>query len=143
MAAEARLVLAVGLGAALGSVARYLCSLGMVHLLGPGFPWGTLTVNLLGSLLIGLYATLTEPGGRVAASPARLQFVLTGFCGGFTTFSVFSLETLLLFEQRSFVSAGFYVGLSLLLWLLAVLTGHRIGTCMNRPKNERPGTSTN
>jgi fluoride exporter len=143
MASEARLVLAVGLGAALGSVARYLCSLGMVHLLGAGFPWGTLTVNVLGSLLIGLYASLTEPGGRVAASPARLQFVLTGFCGGFTTFSIFSLETLLLLQQQSFGRAGFYVGLSLFLWLVAVWIGHRIGARMNRSKGERPQPSAN
>jgi fluoride exporter len=132
MTREARLLLAVGLGSALGSVARYLGSLGMLHLLGPSFPWGTLTVNVLGSLLIGLYATLAEPGGRLTPSPATRQFVLAGFCGGFTTFSIFSLETLLLVATGDLPLAGLNVGASVILWLLAVWIGHRIACRMNR-----------
>jgi fluoride exporter len=93
---------AVGVGSALGALARYLCTLAMVALLGPAFPWGTLAVNVLGSFLIGLYATVTEPDGRLRASPAQRQFVIAGFCGGFTTFSIFSLETLLLVERQAF-----------------------------------------
>lgn len=134
MARQSRLFLAVGLGASLGSVARYLGSLGMLHLLGSGFAWGTLTVNVLGSLLIGLYSTLTEPDGRLMASPATRQFVLAGFCGGFTTFSIFSLETLLLFERGAAVLAGINVAASVMLWLLAVWIGHLIGVRMNRLK---------
>jgi CrcB protein len=76
-----------------------MVSVGMVQLLGPGFAWGTLTVNVAWSFLIWLYATLTEPDGRPMAGPAARQFVLAGFCGGFTTFSIFSLENLLLAES--------------------------------------------
>jgi CrcB protein len=134
MAPQSRLFVAVGLGASLGSVARYLSSLGTLHLLGPGFAWGTLTVNVLGSLLIGLYSTLTEPDGRLMASPVTRQFVLAGFCGGFTTFSIFSLETLLLVERGAFALAGVNVAVSVILWLLAVWLGYRIGVRMNRLK---------
>ncbi|MDP2412060.1 MAG: CrcB family protein [Pseudolabrys sp.] len=134
MTAQSRLFLAVGLGAALGSVARYLCSIGMQVMLGTGFAWGTLTVNVLGSFLIGLYATLTEPDGRLMASAATRQFVLSGFCGGFTTFSIFSLETLLLVERGAFALAAINVAASVILWLLAVWVGYRIGVHINRLK---------
>lgn len=134
MSSQGRLFVAVGLGAMLGSVARSLVSLGLLHLLGPGFGWGTLAVNVIGSLLIGLYATLTEPDGRVFASPARRQFVLAGFCGGFTTFSIFSLETLLLLERQAYAVATLNVGGSALLWLVAVWLGHLIGVRLNRLK---------
>ena len=134
MAPQSRLFVAVGLGASLGSVARYLGSLGALHLLGPGFAWGTLAVNVLGSFLIGLYSTLTEPDGRLMASPATRQFVLAGFCGGFTTFSIFSLETLLLVERGAFALAAINVAVSVILWLLAVWLGYRIGVRMNRLK---------
>ena len=134
MAPQSRLFVAVGLGSALGSAARYLASLGTLHLLGPGFAWGTLAVNVLGSFLIGFYSTLTEPDGRLMASPATRQFVLAGFCGGFTTFSIFSLETLLLVERGAFALAGVNVAVSVILWLLAVWLGYRIGVRMNRLK---------
>lgn len=133
-----RLFLAVGLGASLGSVARGLTSTAMIDLLGPGFAWGTLTVNVLGSFLIGLYATLTEPDGRLMASPVMRQFVLTGFCGGFTTFSIFSLETLLLLERGSYMLAGISITASIILWLLAVWAGYRIGAHANRLKGVAP-----
>lgn len=134
MKTEARLILAVGLGAMIGSVARNLVSVGLFYLLGPGFGWGTLAVNVLGSVLIGLYATLTEPDGRVFVTPARRQFVLAGFCGGFTTFSIFSLETLLLVERQAFTLAAINVGGSVILWLLAVWIGYRLGAHLNRLK---------
>jgi fluoride exporter len=100
VAASTRLYAAVAAGSALGALARFLCSLALTGLLGPAFPWGTLAVNGLGSFLIGLYATVSEPGGRLRAGPAWRHFVIAGFCGGFTTFSIFSLETLLLVEAR-------------------------------------------
>ena len=134
MSGPARLYLAVALGGMLGSLARSLVSLGFVQLLGPAFPWGTLAVNVAGSLLIGLYATLTEPGGRVFTTPARRQFVLAGFCGGFTTFSIFSLETVLLVERGTPDLAALYLGASLALWLPAVWIGHRLARRLNRLK---------
>lgn len=129
-----RLYLAVGLGSAIGSGARVATSFAMQQFLGHGFAWGTLTVNVLGSFLIGLYATLTEPDGRLMASPATRQFVLAGFCGGFTTFSIFSLETLFLVEAGAFGRAGLNIGLSIALWLLAVWIGYRLGVRLNRLK---------
>jgi fluoride exporter len=137
MAGQSRNFLAVGLGASLGSVARYLVSLGMLHLFGPSFAWGTLSVNVLGSFVIGLYATLTEPDGRLLASPVARQFVLAGFCGGFTTFSIFSLETLLLAERGAVALAGINVAISVILWLLAVWIGYRIGMRVNRLSRSR------
>lgn len=134
MTTQRRLFLAVGLGGMLGSVARALVSIALLHLMGPGFAWGTLAVNVAGSFLIGLYATLTEPGGRIFTTPARRQFVLAGFCGGFTTFSIFSLETLLLAEQGAFGLAALNLGVSILLWLLAVWVGYRVGQSLNRLK---------
>ncbi|HEX9718940.1 MAG TPA: fluoride efflux transporter CrcB [Ramlibacter sp.] len=121
-------------GSALGALARYLCSVAAVALLGPAFPWGTLTVNVLGSFLIGLYASLSEPDGRLLASPAQRQFVMAGFCGGFTTFSIFSLETLLLVDRQEFHLAAIYVTVSVALWLASVWIGYRIGSKMNRLK---------
>ena len=132
MGSEARLYVAVGLGAALGSAARVAISLGLLELLGAGFAWGTLTVNVLGSFLIGLYATLTEPDGRLLARPATRQFVLTGFCGGLTTFSIFSLETLFFVVEERLDLAALYVGVSIVLWLVAVWLGYRLGVRLNR-----------
>ena len=132
--ATRRIYLAVAGGAALGSSARYLASLGMLAWLGAGFAWGTLLVNVLGSLLIGLYATMTEPDGRLNHPPVIRQFVLVGFCGGFTTFSIFSLETLLFLERGAVALAGLNVAGSPLLWLAAVWIGHRIGLRVNHLK---------
>ena len=134
MRAQTRLLLAVGFGAMLGSIARSLVSVGLLQVLGPGYGWGTLTVNVAGSLLIGLYATLTEPDGRIFVSPARRQFVLAGFCGGFTTFSIFSLETMLLVERQAFGLAAINVAGSVVLWLVAVWCGYRLGVRLNRLK---------
>jgi CrcB protein len=132
LSTRAALYIAVGLGSGLGAAARYLCSLGAGAALGAEFPWGTLIVNVLGSFVIGFYATLTEPGGRLFPDPAMRHFVLTGFCGGFTTFSIFSLETLRLAQTKSLFFAGTNVGGSLILWLFAVWTGHAIAQSIGR-----------
>ena len=80
----------VAIGGALGSVARYWCSGVVARWFGESFPWGTLVVNVIGSFIIGLFATLTAPEGRwFVASEARV-FVMAGLCGGYTTFSSFS-----------------------------------------------------
>ncbi|MEA2117088.1 fluoride efflux transporter CrcB [Halovibrio sp. HP20-50] len=117
--------LAVGLGSGLGSALRYWVSLGMLAALGSYFPWGTLLVNVLGSCLIGWLATL---GAHYAQGHlVRLQpLLVAGFCGGFTTFSLFSLETLHLFQEDHFALAFLYVATSVPLWLAAALCGQRI-----------------
>lgn len=126
--------LAVGVGSGIGAAARHVASLAALATFGPAFPWGTLTVNVAGSFVIGLYATLTGPGGRLHAAPALRQFVLAGFCGGFTTFSIFSLETLRLARDGRVALAGAYVLLSALLWLVAVWLGYLLGRHLNRLK---------
>jgi fluoride exporter len=132
MAPRIRLFLAIAVGGALGSVARHLCALAGLVLLGPDFPFGTLGVNVAGSFLIGLYATLTGPDGRVFVTPAMRQGVMGGFCGGFTTFSVFSLESIRLLEAGQWGLAAGYVAISAATWLPAVWLGHRLAQRMNR-----------
>ena len=129
MTARATLVLylAVAFGSLLGGVLRAAVSLAALAWLGDGFPWATLAVNLLGSLAIGCYAALTGPAGRYSVSLRQRQFVMAGFCGGFTTFSAFSLETLQLLQGQRMAAAGLYIGLSVATWLAAVWLGDRLG----------------
>jgi len=103
-----------------------------VALCGPGFPWGTIIVNLLGSFIIGGFATLTGPDGRVYVAPFGRQFVMVGFCGGYTTFSAFSLETLQLLQAARPFAAAANVALSLALGLLAIWLGHALAQRVNR-----------
>lgn len=91
------------LGGALGSAARYLTVLWMAARLGPTFPWGTLTVNVAGSFLIGVIATLADERGSIG--PQARVLLVVGFLGGFTTFSSFSLETLRLAEGQELLHA--------------------------------------
>src|SRR5262249_61126508 len=77
-------------------MARYWCSGVAARLIGETFPWGTMIVNIIGSFIIGFFATLTGPDGRVFADTLTRQFVMIGLCGGYTTFSSFSLQTLAL-----------------------------------------------
>ncbi|MCP1337681.1 fluoride efflux transporter FluC [Futiania mangrovi] len=114
---------AIAAGAALGAVARA----GLGAALGGGLLAGTLAANVLGSVAIGLFAGLTVPGGRYEPSPVARQFVITGLCGGFTTFSIFSLEALeMLISGRAGLAAG-AVALSVALWLGGVWAGFRLG----------------
>lgn len=123
---------AVGIGAAIGGTARAGASIASVALWGPHFPVGTLFVNVLGSFLIGFYATLTGPNGRVFASPLQRQFFMAGICGGLTTFSIFSIETLLLAQRGKMLAAGANIGISVVAWLVAVWVGHRLAMRLNR-----------
>lgn len=111
-------------GSALGGGARYWCSGFVANHFGETFPWGTILVNILGSFVIGFVATFTGPDGRVLASGEIRQFVMVGLCGGYTTFSSFSLQTLNLVREGEILRAGANIGLSLLLCLLAVWIGH-------------------
>jgi CrcB protein len=113
----------IALGGALGSMARYGCSGLVARWFGETFPWGTLAINVVGSLVIGFFATLTGPDGRVVASPDARQFVMVGICGGYTTFSSFSLQTLNLARGGDMFGAGANVVASVVLCLLAVWIG--------------------
>ncbi len=122
----------IALGSALGGVARYWVSGLVARTIGETFPWGTLTVNVTGSFLIGLFAALSGPDGRLlVASPAR-QFVMLGLFGGFTTFSSFSLQTLSLVQDGEWLAAGTNVGASLVLCLVGVWLGYALGVAINR-----------
>ena len=88
------MIMLVAAGGAIGSVLRYLAGLVAVAAWGDAFPWGTVLINVAGSFVIGLFAAATLEGGMLPASPALRAFVMVGLCGGFTTFSSFSLQTL-------------------------------------------------
>jgi len=124
----------IALGSALGGVARYWCSGVAARLFGETFPWGTLFVNVTGSFIIGFFATLTGPDGRIFASSTMRQFVMLGILGGFTTFSSFSLQTLNLAQDGEWLQAGGNIASSVVLCLLAVWLGHLLAHSLNAMK---------
>jgi len=95
----------IAAGSALGGAFRYWCSGVAARLIGETFPWGTLLINILGSFVIGVFFTLTGPDGRLLVSPNIRQFVMVGLCGGYTTFSSFSLQTLNLIRDGEILTA--------------------------------------
>jgi CrcB protein len=114
----------ITVGSALGGIARYWCSTVVANVSGSAFPWGTLVVNVLGSFIIGYFGTLTGPEGRLYVPFEYRLFVMTGFCGGYTTFSSFSLQTLGLMQGAEWGLAAANVAASVALCLLAVWLGH-------------------
>ena len=114
-----RNLLLVALGGAVGSVGRYLVSKWMEG----SFPWGTLTVNIVGCLLIGLLTGLVAKG---TLSPEMKLLLVTGFCGGFTTFSTFANESFSMMKAGDAVLAAIYIGLSVAIGILAVYIGMQI-----------------
>jgi fluoride exporter len=120
------------LGSALGGVLRYWCSGLIARWFGETFPWGTLVVNVAGSLLIGLIATLSAPDGRLLIGTLTRQFIMLGVLGGFTTFSSFSLQTLLLLREGDWMRAGGNVVGSVALCMLAVWLGHLAAASLNQ-----------
>ena len=116
-----RTVWAIALGAAVGGVARYYLSTAVQHRLGATFPWGTLLINVSGSLLLGFiirYALATP-----SMSLELRALLTTGFCGGYTTFSTFSYETMALLEDGEWARAGVYITASVILSLIATFLG--------------------
>jgi fluoride exporter len=122
----------VFLGGAIGSVARLWLSVQVGLLTGLGFPWGTILVNIIGSLVIGFVATVTGPNGRVVVPIDAQAFVMVGLCGGFTTFSAFSLQTLELARDGRLLQAAANILLSVVLCLTAVALGHWLATLFGR-----------
>jgi fluoride exporter len=118
-----KLYAAVMIGGAIGSALRYAISAWIAEAMHSTFPWGTLTVNVLGSLVIGLFAGLTGPDGPLLVSPVGRAFVTIGILGGFTTFSSFSLQTMLLLQDGQWISAVGNVLSSVVLCLLAAGAG--------------------
>jgi CrcB protein len=126
--------LLIALGGALGSVARYALSGVVAQHFGETFPWGTLVINITGSFVIGFFSTLTGPDGRWFVSSEARQFFMVGICGGYTTFSAFSLQTLSLARDGEWLRAGGYIAGSVVFCLVAVWLGHIAAATINSLK---------
>jgi fluoride exporter len=123
----------LGLGGALGTIARFWVN-GVVSRYFETFPMGTLIINVTGSFAIGFFAALTAPEGRFLVSPNFRQFFMIGICGGYTTFSSFSLQTLNLAREGEWLYAGANAVLSFVLCMVAVWLGFWAAAFLNATK---------
>ena len=121
----------IAFGGALGSVVRFAAANALTQRFGAAM-WGTLFVNVTGSFLIGVFAGLSTTGGRLAGADSFRQFLIIGVCGGYTTFSAFSVQTLDLIRDGHLLTAGGNVLLSVTLCLIAVWLGHLLGVAASR-----------
>jgi CrcB protein len=121
----------IAIGGALGTTARYWLSGVVARSVGETFPWGTLVINVTGSFVIGFFGALTGPDGRLFIGSTARQFVMIGMCGGYTTFSSFSLQTLNLMNDGEWLRAGANIGLSVLLCMIAVWIGVVLASLIN------------
>lgn len=128
-------------GGALGTLARYLLSV-LAQPVSRDLPWGTILINVAGSFVIGFFGTLSFAQGRYPLSEGARLFVMVGICGGFTTFSSFSLQTLELMRAGAMLRAGLNIALSVLLCLAAVAIGHALATHLNGGRAEIARIST-
>lgn len=124
----------VALGGAIGSVGRFWLSSIIANRFGGTFPWGTIIVNITGCLVIGFFNTLTGTEGRWLVSPAARTFFMIGICGGYTTFSSFSLQTLNLANDGEWLYAGANILFSVVLCLFGVWLGHTLAVYLNLMK---------
>ena len=126
----------VALGGALGSVSRYWLSGLVASRFGETFPWGTLAINVTGSFIIGIFAAMAIPEGRLDPQSRAFttQFLMIGVCGGYTTFSSFSLQTLNLLRDREWLYAGGNILLSVVLCMAAVWLGFLLGSTFGSMK---------
>ena len=115
------MILAVAAGGAIGATGRFLVGRLMFNIMGPGFPWGTFTVNALGSFLIGLLVELLAI--RMNLAHEWQGFIVIGILGGFTTFSSFSLEVGLMLERDQFATAAIYIFGTMLVGIVAIFGG--------------------
>jgi CrcB protein len=127
----------IAIGSALGGMARYACSRGVALRYGETFPWGTLLVNVSGSFVIGMIAAATGPDSRFVVSPNVRNFMMVGLCGGYTTFSSFSLQTLELIRNRDFGEAIGNVVLSVIACMAAVALGYIVGSALGTARLNR------
>lgn len=118
--------LLVALGGAIGSLARWWVSLALAQSTGPGFPWGTLLANVSGCLVIGFLAGWAGPNGRLVESDDVRNFAMVGFCGGYTTFSAFGLQTVEMLQAGDLARAGANVAGSVALCLVATWAGYAL-----------------
>lgn len=116
-----RLILLIGIGGFIGTIARYLSQQLVYRFYPATFPMGTLAVNVIGCLLIGMIYVLSEKGNLL--SPEWRLFLTTGICGGFTTFSTFSYESVQLLNDGEYSSLSMYVVTSVVLGILATIFG--------------------
>lgn len=126
--------LTIALGGAIGSVMRFWFSGLIARVWGETFPWGTIIVNITGCFVIGLFFTVTGSEGRVLVAPLWRQFFMIGICGGYTTFSSFSLQTLNLANDGQWLRAGANVVISVIACLVAVWLGHMLALQINSTK---------
>lgn len=126
----------IAIGSALGGMARHWCTMVATALVGAAFPWGTLFINILGSFVIGFFFAITGPDGRLDVPLDMRLFVMTGICGGYTTFSAFSLQTLSLFQDGAWLRGGAYIAASVVLCLIAVWAGYALAMVINGPAAE-------
>lgn len=124
--------LLIAVGGALGSVARHWLSNFITVRMDSPFPWGTFWVNVSGCLAIGFFATISGPSWRNFSSNEGRLFFMTGICGGFTTFSAFSLQTLNLLRLGDWPRAAAYIVASVLVCLFSVWLGHLVATHFNQ-----------
>jgi fluoride exporter len=124
--------LCVAFGAAIGGSARYAVSGIVANWMGATFPWGTLLINISGSFVIGIFNTLTAPDGILLVPTNFRILVMVGVCGGYTTFSSFSLESLNLMRNGEWLSAGSYILASVVCCLIGVWLGHVAAIELNR-----------
>ncbi len=120
----------IAVGGAAGSVARYWLAVWALPI-SRQLPWGTIGINVAGSFVIGFFGTLTLGSGRYPAPESARLLVMVGFCGGFTTFSSFSLQTLDLLRDGAWGRAMANIGVSVLLCLAAVAAGHGLASHLN------------
>ena len=124
----------IAVGSALGGVARFWCSGVAARFMGETFPWGTIIVNVVGCFIIGFFATITGPDGRVFSDTLTRQFVMIGILGGYTTFSSFSIQTLNLVQDGEWWLAGANIALSVGACLVAVWLGFVLAASINSLK---------
>jgi CrcB protein len=124
----------VGLGSAVGGVSRYWVSGLIANRFGQAFPWGTVIVNISGCFIIGFFNTFTGTEGRLLVPPAGRAFFMLGICGGYTTFSSFSLQTLNLANDGEWLQAGANILYSVVLCLVGVWLGHLLATMLTPMK---------